>query len=241
MSLFINTSYPPGLVKSSTKRPRINYNYANNNNNSIHTCATTNTNTNTCSLIINISRREFAAVALATTITAIASGQSKSPSFAETLNNDFDNETDTGEGVAQKYRKLPSGLVVQDLRLGNGPTPPPGSSVRVRWTGRLIDRYGWNFQKEPLEAVYTLEETANLIAGFREGVLGMKLHGKRRLFIPTKLGYRTAKELPQPHDFGDKRRLETSVANKRRTIVDGQGDGGDVLIDVELVKIILPK
>jgi len=140
----------------------------------------------------------------------------------------------------QEYRELPSGLVVQDLRLGDGPSPARGSRVRVRWTGRLTDRYGWNYQKEPLEADYMLDD-ARLIAGFREGVSGMRVHGKRRLFIPPKLGYRTAKELPQPSDFGDKRRLETSVANKRRTIVDGQGDGGHVLIDVELVKIILPK
>ena len=134
-----------------------------------------------------------------------------------------------------EYEKLDSGLVVQDLRIGSGVTPTRTSTIKVRWTGRLIARYGWPFQNEPAETVYNLSKDL-LIPGFIEGVTTMNAGGKRRLIIPSSLGYNqhTTSFGPLPSDFGNRRRLLSTVANPRRS----DANSGAVVIDVELLKVI---
>lgn len=136
------------------------------------------------------------------------------------------------DGELLEYRTTSSGLVIQDLRLGNGMIPNTGCEVRVRWTGRLRARYGWPYQPEAVEATYKWD-TSELIPGFREGLSTMRAGGKRRLIVPDDLGYRTGQELPQPISFGDRRRLVSTVANPRRT----GGGAGAVVIDVELLRV----
>lgn len=130
-----------------------------------------------------------------------------------------------------QFRVLPSGLSVQDLRLGVGAQPKLGAEVTVRWTGRLTARYGWPYQREGAEETYRLG-VDKLISGFEEGVLGMREKGKRRLVIPDALGYATGTESPRPRAFGDRRRLESTVANARRV-----AGAGAVVIDVELIRV----
>lgn len=131
------------------------------------------------------------------------------------------------------FHTLGSGLVVQDLRVGTGAAPVAGCEVVVRWTGRLSARYGWPYQRDGAEDTFRIGRD-NLITGFEEGVLGMREKGKRRLIIPEQLGYTTGTELPRPKDFGDRRRLESTVANPRRI-------AGAVVIDVELLKVRTPR
>ncbi len=133
-----------------------------------------------------------------------------------------------------QYETLPSGLIIQDLREGSGATPTTSSTIRVRWTGRLTARYGWPFQSEPAETIYNLSRDT-LIPGFVEGVTTMRVGGKRRLIIPSPLGYtRDPSYGPLPTDFGNRRRLLSTVSNPRRA----DANAGAVVIDVELLKVI---
>src|ERR1700757_841574 len=89
--------------------------------------------------------------------------------------------------------EMPNGLKYTDTTTGNGAAATPGSKVSVHYTGWLynngakgakfdssVDR-GQQFQ-------FTLG-AHQVIAGWDEGVAGMKVGGKRTLIIPPELGY----------------------------------------------------
>ena len=84
-------------------------------------------------------------------------------------------------------RELPSGLVIEEIEVGEGKICPANAKVKVHYRGTLAD--GAEFDSsyargEPIE--FPLK---NLIQGWQEGIPGMKVGGKRRLEIPYKLGY----------------------------------------------------
>lgn len=70
-----------------------------------------------------------------------------------------------------------------------------------------------------------------IIEGLRQGLLSMRCGGKRRLYIPAKLGYTDEKIGPVPRRFGDRRRLFATVLNNRRV-----SNAGDLVLDIELLK-----
>jgi FKBP-type peptidyl-prolyl cis-trans isomerase FkpA len=84
--------------------------------------------------------------------------------------------------------KTESGLKYVDLKTGRGEEAKTGRKVTVHYTGWL--RNGLKFDssvgKEPF--IFVLGQDA-VIDGWHEGVAGMKVGGKRKLFIPPDLGY----------------------------------------------------
>ncbi|MGL4550205.1 MAG: FKBP-type peptidyl-prolyl cis-trans isomerase [Gemmataceae bacterium] len=83
-----------------------------------------------------------------------------------------------------------SGLKYEDLKAGDGAEAVKGKSVQVHYTGWLA-KDGKKFdssldRKEPFEFSLGAGE---VIKGWDEGVAGMKVGGKRKLLIPSKLGY----------------------------------------------------
>ncbi|WP_430429702.1 peptidylprolyl isomerase [Maribacter litoralis] len=106
-----------------------------------------------------------------------------------------------------KATELPSGLKVLTLENGNGEKPKVGQKVNVMYAGYLengtlfdsnyqeiAEKYGvfdWNREQGggymPVPMDYSPD--SRLIAGFREGLLTMKVGDKVRLFIPSHLGY----------------------------------------------------
>lgn len=87
-----------------------------------------------------------------------------------------------------------SGLKYQDLRVGDGASPTMGQTVTVHYIGRLEN--GKEFNNS-----YTLSKPidfklGNVIAGWNEGLQTMKVGGKRKLWIPSKLGYGPAGNPP---------------------------------------------
>jgi FKBP-type peptidyl-prolyl cis-trans isomerase FkpA len=81
-----------------------------------------------------------------------------------------------------------SGLVYEDLRCGDGAEADHGDALRVEYTGRLSD--GSVFDgTAPGEALEFLLDADIVIAGWSEGIDGMREGGRRRLEIPPELGY----------------------------------------------------
>lgn len=85
----------------------------------------------------------------------------------------------------------PSGLVVEDLRVGTGVFCEPGWVITVEYTGALADgtvfdstRPAGDHPGRGRAMTYHLDE---LMAGWREGVPGMRVGGERRLVIPPHL------------------------------------------------------
>ncbi len=91
-----------------------------------------------------------------------------------------------------------SGLVYEDLKVGDGATAKAGDTVQVHYTGWLAD--GTKFDSsidrgQPFEFTIAAGE---VIAGWDEGVQGMKVNGTRLLVIPPALGYGSTANGPIP-------------------------------------------
>ncbi len=85
--------------------------------------------------------------------------------------------------------QTPSGLYYQDLEVGTGTEAQAGANVTVHYTGWLTD--GTKFDSSVDRGtpfVFSLG-AGRVIAGWDEGVSGMRIGGKRKLVIPADLGY----------------------------------------------------
>ncbi len=84
--------------------------------------------------------------------------------------------------------KTASGLYYRDIVVGPGTLMPATGvkTVTVTYAGFL--RNGSKFD----EGANSVFSTAGLIAGFDEGLRGMKVGGQRQLIIPPALGYGSA-------------------------------------------------
>lgn len=82
-----------------------------------------------------------------------------------------------------------SGLQYKDLRVGTGTPAEARRTVRVHYTGTFVDGDAFDSSRdrgEPLE--FTLG-VGQVIAGWDEGVTGMREGGQRILVIPGHLAY----------------------------------------------------
>lgn len=83
----------------------------------------------------------------------------------------------------------PSGLKYVDRVVGTGPSPSPGQSVTVHYTGTLTNGAKFDSSVDRNKPfTFRLGQTP-VIQGWNEGVLTMKVGGKRKLIIPPELGY----------------------------------------------------
>ena len=80
--------------------------------------------------------------------------------------------------------KLPSGVYLEDILVGDGFEVVDASVPTVFFEGWLAD--GTKFGEGSFAFVVG---TGSVIAGFEQGVFGMKVGGVRRIIIPPQLGY----------------------------------------------------
>ncbi len=80
-------------------------------------------------------------------------------------------------------------LKIVDTAVGDGAEVKAGDKVRVHYTGRLTD--GTVFDSSvPRQQPFEFTVGAGMvIRGWDEGLLGMKVGGKRKLTIPYNLAY----------------------------------------------------
>ncbi len=83
----------------------------------------------------------------------------------------------------------PTGLIIEDLTVGKGDLAAAGEQVTVHYTGWLTDGTKFDSSKDRNDPfVFALGERS-VIAGWDEGVQGMRVGGVRKLTIPPALGY----------------------------------------------------
>lgn len=122
----------------------------------------------------------------------------------------------------------PADLKIEDLVVGTGAEAKDGDKVKVNYTGRLLKT---NFMfdtsigpgKKPFE--FQIGK-GSVIKGWDQGVAGMKVGGKRKLTIPSRLGYG---ERGSPPKIPGKATLvfEVELLAVNEAADAGAADGGD--------------
>lgn len=82
-----------------------------------------------------------------------------------------------------------SGLQYEDLVEGAGDSPKTGQTVIVHYVGTLTDGTKFDASTDRGQPFRFPIGTGRVIKGWDEGVMTMKVGGKRRLTIPPDLGY----------------------------------------------------
>jgi peptidylprolyl isomerase len=104
---------------------------------------------------------------------------------------------------------------IEDLKVGTGPEAKKGSKVKVHYRGTLKSGKQFDASYDRGEPFEVTIGAGGVIQGWDQGLPGMKVGGKRRLTIPSELGY------------GDK----------------GQGEippYATLIFEIELVQIVQP-
>ena len=82
-----------------------------------------------------------------------------------------------------------SGLIVQEIAVGDGALAEAGRRVSVHYSGWLSDGTPFDSSLERGQPFEFRLGAGQVIAGWDEGVAGMRVGGKRKLTIPPQLGY----------------------------------------------------
>ena len=82
-----------------------------------------------------------------------------------------------------------SGLKYTDLVVGTGPSPRPGQTAVVHYTGTLTNGTKFDSSRDRGQPMSFAFKTQPMIPGWDEGIATMKVGGRRRLVVPPVLGY----------------------------------------------------
>ena len=88
--------------------------------------------------------------------------------------------------------RMPSGLRYQDVAVGSGEEAVAGRTAVVHYTGWLTDGKKFDSSRDRGEPFSFPLGAGQVIAGWDQGVAGMKVGGRRKLVIPSELGYGAA-------------------------------------------------
>ncbi len=110
----------------------------------------------------------------------------------------------------------PAKLETTDEVVGTGKEAKTGDTVKVHYTGTLMNGKKFDSSRDRSDPFEFTIGKGGVIKGWDQGVVGMKVGGKRKLVIPSALGY------------GDK----GSPPNI-------PGDAG-LKFDIELMEVVLP-
>ncbi|HEY4595280.1 MAG TPA: FKBP-type peptidyl-prolyl cis-trans isomerase [Thermoanaerobaculia bacterium] len=91
--------------------------------------------------------------------------------------------------AAARENVTPSGVRYVDLQLGQGDEAQLGKIVEVHYTGWLQDGTRFDSSRDREHPFTFRLGTGDAIKGWDEGLLGMKVGGKRKLTIPPELGF----------------------------------------------------
>lgn len=109
-----------------------------------------------------------------------------SPPGPAASSSDYDKQPFKGGG---KTVTTASGLKYEEMKVGTGPAPKAGQFVSVHYTGTLKDGTVFDSSRERGKPIEFPLGQGQVIPGWDEGILSMKQGGRRKLMIPSKLGY----------------------------------------------------
>jgi FKBP-type peptidyl-prolyl cis-trans isomerase len=168
-------------------------------------------------------------------------------------NSNTANAIDNRNGIT--YTSSSSGLSYYDYprnkdTSNESPIANKNSKVSIDVKGYLAGRNGWNFIDTIADDNTIRIDISNtpMIEGLKIGIIGnnndiLPMHkgDKRRLIIPSRLGYKTINDEPIPINNDNKRRLYSTVFNNERGYREKKALGdsivGEIILDVTLKRV----
>jgi len=80
-------------------------------------------------------------------------------------------------------------LKIEDTIVGTGSAVKSGDTVVINYTGTLLDGTKFDSSYDRNQAFETQIGVGQVIEGWDKGVVGMQVGGKRKLTIPSSMGY----------------------------------------------------
>lgn len=80
-------------------------------------------------------------------------------------------------------------LQITDIQLGEGKTIAKGALITAHYTGWLEDGTKFDSSHDRGQPFQCVIGTGRVIKGWDQGLMGMKVGGKRKLFVPAHLAY----------------------------------------------------
>ncbi len=127
----------------------------------------------------------------AKTLATATTPEAAAPKATKVTPSSGESDIATKPSIPKASGSAPTALKVEDLIEGKGAAAKSGDKVAVRYVGVLYDNgkefdSSWKRGKAPFEL--TLGQGA-VIPGWDQGLVGMKVGGRRRLTIPPDLAY----------------------------------------------------
>jgi FKBP-type peptidyl-prolyl cis-trans isomerase len=101
-------------------------------------------------------------------------------------------QTNTTTDITQGVTPTPGQLKVEDEKVGTGKAAEPGNKVTVNYLGTLTDGTKFDSSYDRNQPFSFTLGAGSVIKGWDQGLVGMKVGGKRKLTIPPDLGYGAA-------------------------------------------------
>ena len=100
---------------------------------------------------------------------------------------------------SKEKQTMNNGLVIEDIKIGDGQEGEKFNIVTVNYTGLLENGTKFDSSLNPGRTPFRFTVGAGqVIKGWDEGLMGMKVGGKRKLTIPPELGYGSRDNGPIP-------------------------------------------
>lgn len=80
-------------------------------------------------------------------------------------------------------------LQIEDLQLGDGKAVVKGALITTHYTGWLEDGTVFDSSVQKGRPFQCVIGTGRVIKGWDQGLMGMRVGGKRKLLVPASLGY----------------------------------------------------
>ena len=100
---------------------------------------------------------------------------------------------------SKEKQTMSNGLVIEDIKIGDDQEVEKFNIVTVNYTGLLEDGTKFDSSLNPGRTPFRFTVGAGQVfKGWDEGLMGMKVGGKRKLTIPPELGYGSRDNGPIP-------------------------------------------
>ncbi len=99
------------------------------------------------------------------------------------------NQTNIMQPSPSQSQTPPTNLQITDETVGTGAEAKAGNTVSVNYIGTLLDGTKFDSSYDRGQPFSFVLGQGQVIQGWDQGLLGMKIGGKRKLVIPPSLGY----------------------------------------------------